>query len=274
MNILITGATSGIGLEMALQLSKDGNNLFLTGRNIKKLEKIKRFLISQHKKNSSEEKEVPIIEVFQTDLSEIQNCYRLYDWVNMEMTKINSSVDVLINNAGVGNYGNFWETSLQEDLNIIALNLTSVHILTKLFLKDFKRKNKGYIMNVSSFNVFSATPLMATYNATKTYVFRMTQSIAEELKQKNSNVRICVLCPGPVSTNFNSNLRISKNETNNSQSPYIVSKIGINKLFNSNNTIIFTSLESYLAYIALKTLPVPESLLSYFAYKFQENKNK
>ena len=91
-------------------------------------------------------------------------------------------------------------TDLQKELNMIDLNIKSVHVLTKLFLKQFNEKNSGYIMNVASSAGFMPGPLMSVYYATKAYVLNLTQAIYEEIRRNNSNVHICALCPGPVNT--------------------------------------------------------------------------
>lgn len=100
-------------------------------------------------------------------------------------------------------FGEFYKTDLNNELNLIDLNIKAVHILTKLYLRDFREKNRGYILNTASLAGFCVGPLMSTYYASKAYVLRLTQSIKQELEQENSNVHICALCPGPVDTGFN-----------------------------------------------------------------------
>ena len=113
------------------------------------------------------------------------------------------NIDLLINNAGFGVFGNFNETDLEKELSLINTNIIAVHILTKLFLQDMIKINKGRILNVSSIAGTSPGPLMATYYSSKAYVLRLTESIYEELKKQKTNVTISVLAPGPVATNFN-----------------------------------------------------------------------
>ena len=110
---------------------------------------------------------------------------------------------MLINNAGFGVFGKFYETDLNNEIEMINTNLVAVHLLTKLFLRDMVKKDSGYILNVASSAAFGPGPLMATYYATKAYVNNLTEAINEELKRDNSNVVVCSLCPGPVDTNFN-----------------------------------------------------------------------
>ena len=115
----------------------------------------------------------------------------------------NDNIDVLINNAGFGLCDNFLETDLEKELEMINTNIKAVHVLTKLFLKDMKKRDSGYILNVASLAAFMPGPLMTTYYATKSYVFKFTTAIYEELRRDKSNVVISCLCPGPVETNFN-----------------------------------------------------------------------
>ena len=112
---------------------------------------------------------------------------------------------MLVNNAGFGKLGDFTEISLEDELNMIDTNITALHILTKLYLKDFVEEDRGYILNVaSSAGLMPGGPFMATYYATKAYVTSLTGAIYEELQTRGSRVSISALCPGPVDTEFNS----------------------------------------------------------------------
>ncbi len=184
MKVLITGASSGIGRDMAHYLESFGYNLFLVSRNKEKLDEIY--------KNSKVK-----VKTFGLDLSKQEDCFKLYQMVKKE------NIDILINNAGFGDAGNFTETSLDKELNMIDLNIKAYHILTKLFLQDFIKKNHGRILNVASMASFMPGPYMATYYATKAYILNLSLAINQELKNDNSNVKISVFCPGPVQTNFN-----------------------------------------------------------------------
>lgn len=184
MKALVTGASSGIGLEIAKYLDRLGYEVILVARDKKKLEDVAKTL--KHK---------PKIIVM--DLSQVEDIKSLYVLVKSD------DIDILVNNAGFGLYGNFTETDLSKEMNMIDINIKAVHMLTKLFLKDMKRKNKGYILNIASSAAFESGPLMATYYATKSYVYRLTEAIAYELRKQKINVYISCLCPGPVDTNFN-----------------------------------------------------------------------
>ena len=184
MKALITGASSGIGKDMALYLASLGYELILVGRNKAKLEELQNNL-----KVSSQ--------IIIADLSDATKVKEIYI-----MTK-NEDIDILINNAGFGDFGKFYETDLNNEIDMINTNVVAVHLLTKLFLRDMQKRDSGYILNVASSAAFGPGPLMATYYATKAYVNNLTEAINEELRREKSNVFICSLCPGPVDTNFN-----------------------------------------------------------------------
>lgn len=184
MKALITGASSGLGADFARILSEKGYDLILVARRKKKMEALAKELNTN-------------VEIIELDISSTYNCMKLYDKVKKE------KIDILINNAGFGLCGTFTETDLNRELEMIDLNMKTVHILTKQFLKDMKKRNRGYILNVASSAAFAPGPLMATYYATKAYVLRLTQAIQYELKKEKSNVVVSCLCPGPVDTNFN-----------------------------------------------------------------------
>lgn len=182
MKALITGASSGIGRDIARQLGKKGYDLVLVSRDFEKLNQVK----SELKTN---------VEIVQMDISKEDNCKRLY--------KEYRDIDILVNNAGFGDCGYFTKTSLEKELQMINTNIIAYHILTKLYLKDMKEKNSGKILNVASIAGFMPGPLMATYYSTKAYIVRLSEAIREELKKEESKVQISILCPGPVDTNFN-----------------------------------------------------------------------
>ena len=184
MKALITGAGSGIGRDMALYLAELGYDLILVGRDKERLEKLQANL----KVNS---------QIIIADLSLETKVKEVY-----VMTK-NENIDILINNAGFGGFGKFYETDLNNEIEMINTNLVAVHLLTKLFLRDMQKRDNGYILNVASSAAFGPGPLMATYYATKAYVNNLTEAINEELRREKSNVFVCSLCPGPVDTNFN-----------------------------------------------------------------------
>lgn len=248
MKALITGATSGIGRDFAVLLSQKGYDLIIASRNTKKMKQIQKKLPTD-------------VQIITVDLSCEKDCYKLYDIVKEQ------EIDIVINNAGFGAFGQFWDIPLQKELNMIDLNIKAVHILTKLFVQYFRQKDKGYIMNVSSSAAFLAGPLMATYYATKSYVFRFTEAVYKELQKQNSSIKISVLCPGPVATAFNERANVSfslkgmKSKT--------VAKYALKKMF-EGKMLIIPGITMKIAHIGERFLP--EKLLLSCAYHFQNKK--
>ena len=241
---LITGASSGIGRDMARVLSSMGYDLILVARRKDRLEELKNELKTD-------------VEILPYDISNYENCLSLYNDVK----------DILINNAGFGIFGDFLSIDLEKELNMIDVNIKSVDILTKLFLKDFKEKNKGYILNVASSAAFLPGPLLSSYYASKAYVLRLTEAIYEELRREKSNVYIGTLCPGPVDTEFNkvANVRFSlKGLTSEYVAKYAIEKMFKRKLIIVPGTIM------KIARIGEKF--IPEKLLLKIAYNQQRKK--
>ena len=183
MKALITGASSGIGRDMARGLARRGYDLILVARRTERLEELGRTLPVQ-------------VQTISLDLAQKGNCRALYEQVK------DQDLDILINNAGRGLFGPFDQTDLEEELAMLDINIRCTHILTKLFLPDFKRRNKGHILNVASSAAFLPGPLLSSYYASKAYVLRLSQAVAEELRRAGSGVKVSVLCPGPVRTEF------------------------------------------------------------------------
>ena len=182
MKALVTGASSGIGRDIARNLSEKGYDLVLVARDLEKLNELKEELKTN-------------VEVVSIDLSNAENCKNLHEE--------HKDIDILVNNAGFGDCGYFTKTKLEKELLMINTNIVAYHVLTKLYLQDMEEKNKGIILNVASIAGFMPGPLMATYYSTKSYVVRLSESLREELRRKKSKVQISILCPGPVDTNFN-----------------------------------------------------------------------
>ena len=169
--VLITGASSGIGRDIARDFAKRGYDLILVARNQSRLEDLNTVLKTN-------------VRIITKDLSIRQNCIDLYNEVG--------DIDILVNNAGFGVFGEFDETDLETELKLIDTNIVAVHILTKLYLKDMIKKDSGQILNVASIAGFMPGPLMAAYYSSKSYVLRLSQSIREELNKKKTNVKISV----------------------------------------------------------------------------------
>lgn len=243
---LITGASGGIGKDMALLLAKKGYDIILVARNEDKLKEVADLIQTQ-------------VTVIPMDLSIRKNCFKLHS--------IAKNIDILINNAGFGQWGEFYYSSLHNELNMIDLNISALHILTKLYLRDFVKRNKGYILNVASIAAFGSGPLMATYYATKAYVYKLTTAINEELRKRRSKVHISAFCPGPIDTGFNdrANVRFS---VKSSDSMYAAKK-ALNGMF-WRKAVIIPSLRDYLVMIGCKFAPL--RLVLMICYHIQHSK--
>ena len=193
MIALVTGASSGIGRDIARSLAKHGINVIITARRRDRLAELKEELINDHGVK---------VMCIAADLSDERQCVELYRRVK----KYN--IDILINNAGFGVFGKLSDTDLESELDMIDVNIRAFHILFKLFLKDFRERGCGYILNTASAAGFLPGPYFSSYYASKAYVVRMTQAIAEELRSEHSGVHVSMLCPGPVATEFEEKARV------------------------------------------------------------------
>ena len=231
---LVTGASSGIGKEIAIELNKRGYNLIICARRLDRLEELK----NQLKGHTT---------IIPCDLSDKNQCFKLYEQVKQ------MDISVLVNNAGFGAIGKFNEIPIERELNMIETNCSAVHILTKLFLNDFIEKEKGYILNVaSSAGLMPGGPLMSAYYATKSYITSLSCGISEELKGITDNVSISVLCPGPVNTEFNNVANVKFNLK--SISPEKCAKIAVEGMFR-RKLIIIPSTDMKLSALAARLLP-------------------
>lgn len=214
--VLISGPTSGIGFEMAKIFSEKGFNLILVGRNKERLEKISRELENEKCK----------CEIVVADLSDSKIHKKIF-----EQTK-NHEVEILVNNAGFGLYGEFLETDLEKEIEMIQVNIVALTTLTKLFLPQMVQRKRGKILNVASTAAFQAGPLMAVYYATKTYVLHFSEAISEELI--GSGVSVTALCPGPTESGFqkeaNMDSSIEVLQKRNLMDAKSVARIGYNAL--------------------------------------------
>ena len=248
MKALVTGASSGIGYSIARCLSNIGYDLIIVARR-------KDCLLNLKKECKTN------VEIITMDLSIISNVYKLY-----EKTK-RHDIDILVNNAGVGLYGEFYDIDLQKEMDMLRLNIGATNILTKLYLKDMVKKNKGKILNVSSIFGFMPGPLMSSYYASKAYITSISRAINMELKMKNINVSISTLCAGAVDTNFNSDLGISFFiPPSNSEK---VAKYSINKLLKNKEIIVPGAINKFV-YFLNKILP--NRILRYVVYMSQNGK--
>lgn len=188
---LVTGASSGIGREIVKLLESYGYGSILVARRRSRLEDLAEVL--KYKSY-----------IIEADLSQPSTAKDLCQKIDELEEKEAIRIDLLVNNAGFGDLGFFGETDLDKELDMIHVNIESLHILMKHYLKRFVEEDKGHILNVaSSAGLMPAGPYMSTYYATKAYVTSLTSGVAKELKDMGSRVVVSALCPGPVDTEFN-----------------------------------------------------------------------
>ena len=215
MKALVTGASNGIGKEMAIYLSELGYDLVVVSRSGDMLLELKNGLNTK-------------ITIFEYDLSILDNCYKLYDQLKDE------KIDIVINNAGFGVFGNYESDTLDKEMNMIDLNVKCLHILSKLFVNNKYTKR---ILNVSSSaGLMVGGPLMSGYYATKSYVCSYSFALYEELRRNKSDKKISVLCPGPVDTGFNKRANVKFNLK--SLDARYVARYAIDKMFKDKLIII------------------------------------
>lgn len=215
MYALVTGASSGIGKDIARLLAQKGYNLIIVARSEEKLLSLKDEL-----KNID-------VKVIVKDLAKESECFSLIEEVK------DYDIDILINNAGFGLFGHFDKTDLHVECKMIDTNIKAPLILMKHFIKRFKEKNHGKILNVASAAAFTYGPLMSVYYSTKSYLYTQTLSIYGELRKEKSPVYIGVLCPGPVKTEFQekANVRFTaKAKTSKDVASYAVKQMFKGKL--------------------------------------------
>ena len=250
MKALVTGASSGIGRDIAIELGRRGYDLILVARNEEKLKETAKNIKTN-------------VRIILKDLSSKENCIQLY-----EETK-SDNIDILVNDAGFGVHGKFVDTDLNKEIQMIETNITAVHILMKLYLKDMVNRNSGRILNVASMGAFGPGPLMSAYYASKAYVYRLSEGVKTELKKNNSKVKISVLCPGPVRTNFNKVAGVDFAAP--SLSSEYVAKYAVNKMLKNKFSIVPGTLMKITRFLEKLA---PHNLVSNISYFVNYRKDK
>jgi uncharacterized protein len=240
-NVLITGASGGIGEEFARKFAQNGYNVILVARNEDKLKALK-----QELENTTSS----TVYILKADLSVQDEVTRIYQLLQSEQME----VDILINNAGFGLFGEFTDTDLSQELNMIDLNIKTVTHLTKIFLSDMVKRNSGKIMNVASTAAFQPGPLMAVYYATKAYVLSFSEALANELQ--GTNVNVSVLCPGATETGFSNRARLQESKLFQSGVMNVkeVVEVGFHGLL-SKETIIIPGMKNKLLANSVRFMP-------------------
>ncbi|MFA7245295.1 MAG: SDR family oxidoreductase [Candidatus Magasanikbacteria bacterium] len=237
---LITGASSGIGLELAKLFAQDKYDLVLVARNENKLNELAKNLESEYQIKTK----VLVFDLIKDDSPQL---------IFAELQKENISIDVLVNNAGFGTYGDFKNTNLTTELEMIKLNISSLVEMTKLFLKPMLEKKSGKIIQVASTAAFQPGPHMAVYYATKAFVLNFSEAVAEEIK--NTGVTITTLCPGPTTTNFQEVANIEFPKSLKIMSAEEVAKIGYNELNKNKSSVVIAGLRNKLFAFTVRLLP-------------------
>jgi short-subunit dehydrogenase len=185
--VLLTGASSGIGLELAKLFAKDKYNMVLVSRSEQSLQDV-----------SSELKALGAgeITIIEKDLSLPYAAAEIYD----ETKRLGIQIDILVNDAGLGSYGKFSETDIEREMDIIQINIGATVHLSKLYLKDMLSRNKGRILQLASIASYQPTPLLAVYAATKAFILSFSDAVSRELK--DTNITITSLIPPPTDTDF------------------------------------------------------------------------
>lgn len=222
---LITGGTSGIGKELAKLFAQDGYNLVIVARGLEGLARMKMELVNGYG--------VEVI-TLSKDLSLPGSAIELYN----EICERNIFIDVLVNDAGQGQYGLFTKSDLDRVLEIIQLNIISLTTLTYLFLKDMVAHEKGKILQLGSIASESPGPWQAVYHATKAFVLSLSEGIRQEVK--DTGVTVTVLEPGPTDTNFfkTAGMLDSKVMDGKLSDPAAVAKDGFDGLFQGKDKVI------------------------------------
>jgi len=252
--VLITGASSGIGYELARLFARDGYRLVLVARNRERLAAITEEL--QRLSNAS-------VILASKDLSQPRAPEELFE----ELQRDRVAVDVLVNNAGIGLYGLFTETDLEIELSMMRLNMVSLTHLTKLCLPHMLGHRAGKILNVASTAAFQPGPLMAVYYATKAYVLSFSEALANELR--GTGVTVTALCPGPTATGFQRQARLERSRlfASRGMNAATVAKVGYRGLLRHDTVVIPGLRNQILAQVVRLT---PRNLVTHIVRGLQE----
>ena len=239
--VLITGASSGIGLELAKCFAADGARLVLVARNTPALESLAAEL--RHKFSIE-------VRVLFADLANPETPARIFS----ELQSAGIIVDVLVNNAGFGTHGDFLETPLARQLEMVQVNVTALTQLTGLFLPGMKERRRGGVMNIASTAAFQPGPRMAVYYATKAFVVSFSEALAEELH--GTGVTVTAVCPGPTRTNFGNvaNFRGSDSLLRGAMTAEAVAREG-HRAFRRGRVLFINGWQNFFPTVAVRLAP-------------------
>jgi short-subunit dehydrogenase len=252
---LITGASSGIGLELARVFAQNGIGMVLVARGEAKLKELKEEI---------EKKDSVQVEILPLDLTQPDSPQKIYQ----EIEKKGLQVEYLVNNAGFGDFGKFFENNLKRQLEMIQVNITALTELTGLFLPEMVKNKSGKILNVASTAAFQPGPLMAVYYATKAYVLNFSEAINNELE--GSGVTVTALCLGPTALGFQSVAKIEQTRMVKGRvlpTSEDVAKFGYKAMMKGKPVAIHGAMNSVLAN---SVRFIPRALITRIARKIQE----
>lgn len=252
---LITGASGGIGYELAKLFARDRYNLVLVARSEKKLHEIAQYFASQFGIS---------VTVLVKDLAISTAPNEIFT----ELQQKSITVDVLVNNAGFAAYGLFAETDLNAELQMMQVNMVALTHLTKLFVKAMVKQGEGRILNIASTAAFQPGPLMAVYYASKAYVLSFSEALANELQ--GTGVTVTALCPGPTESGFQKRADMEKSKLVSGQQimdAETVAEIGYRGLMD-NQTVVIPGLKNQL--MAQSVRFTPRKLVTKIVRKMQE----
>jgi short-subunit dehydrogenase len=254
---LITGATSGIGYELAKLFARDKYNLVIVSRSEDRLNEAANEFWSLGS---------PRITVIPKDLSMSGSAKAVYEHTKREGIEVN----VLVNDAGVGEHGLFSETEIDKELKIIQLNIVSLVHLTKLYLTDMLQRREGRILQLASVASYEPTPMLSVYAATKAFVLSFTDSLIHELK--DTGVTMTALIPGPTDTDFfrKAHMEHTRAAQNDPQDPAEVAKVGYEGLMNGEHHAVVSA--SVRAQVAMSSVLPNETVTSMAAAQMEEKK--
>ena len=254
--VLITGASTGLGAEFAYKYAKEGYNLLLIARSEDKLLKLKMELEKTY--NIS-------VFVLVKDLTVRQSAKEVFEYTENN----NLIVDILINNAGFGDFGKFADSNLEKQTNMIELNIITLVELSHYYLKEMIDRNNGKILNIASVASFMPGAMMSIYYATKAFVLSFTEAVSEELSK--FNIKISALCPGPTSTGFEDNANVSFSSVKMSSAKEVV-EYGYEKFMNTKDVVIIPGVNNKLLTFTAQIMP--RKLVRKAVYLIQTNFRK
>lgn len=253
--VLITGASSGIGYELAKVFAREGYDLVITARNKEALLSLKSLLTKKYQCK---------VWVYDVDLAQIDGVTKLYQFTKEH----NITIDILVNNAGFGKFGDFLSFHWQSQWDMIQLNITALTELTHLYVKDMVQRKRGKVMNVASLGSFQPGPYLSTYYASKAYVLSFTEALSVELG--GTGVTAMALCPGPTRTNFVKRASLKRSglfKNMKVSTPTFVAEYGYSML-KKNKIVAIPGVLNKLGAFASKVLP--RSIIRQMVYIIQK----